>query len=145
MSISNPNDIDCPIFIFALEKYKEQNRGNPVDYDEFLEDYQRFWYIIKLLVIYRNSYELNIRLLFNHLTILSNNFGTTTAQILLRLVLDKGDYDVIRLAMTVLNFIGYIPDDKFMTIINEEYMLTDIPVDNDFIKFINKELDDANI
>lgn len=145
MNQISPNDTESNVYKFALQSYKKNTKSGQIDYDDFNEDYGRYWFVIKLLVVYRNSGEVNVRLLFNHLIILTNNFGAEAAQILLSLALDKGDYDVISLAMTALNCVGYIPDDKFMTIINEEYLLNDIPISTSFVTYINKELFDENI
>lgn len=117
---------------------------NKVDYEEFLEDYQRYWYIVKLLVIYRNSGELNVRLLFNHLIILSNNFGKESAEILLKIVLEKADYDVLSYTMTLLDYIGYMPENKVMSIMGEEYILSDIKYSEEFLKYVESKLDEAH-
>lgn len=143
MSSPVPNNPSCQIFQFSLDVYKKNSKALTVDYEEFVEEYSRFWYIIKLLVIYRNSGELNVRLLFNHLTILTNIFGIQSTQILMKLVLDKADYDIIVYALSLLHYIGFVPDDKFINIINEEYSLEAIPISHQFIKFMEEALDEA--
>lgn len=142
MSSPVPHNQECDIFKFAFDLYSKKSNANVVDIEEFIEDYSRFWYIIKLLVIYRNSGELNVRLLFNHLTILTNIFGLESSQILMKLVLDKADYDIVSYSMTLLYYIGFLPDDKFLKIIGDEYIL-DVPLSTEFIKYLEEKLDEA--
>jgi len=137
-----PYNTSCPIFKFAYEQYKLNSKLSSVDYDEFMEDYIRFWYIIKILVIYRNSGDLNIRLLFNHLITATNVFGLSSNQILLKLVLDKGDYEIIVYTMSLLHFIGFIPDDKILCILSEDILL-DVPISEEFLNDIKIKLDEA--
>lgn len=125
-----------------MSEYKLNSKHNKLDYEEFQEDYQRFWYLIKLLVIYRNSGEVNVRLMFNHLVILTNNFGHAAAEILMRVAIDKGDYDIIRYSMTILHYVGYIPDDRFMKLIDEEYVLQDIPLSTELLQAIEDKLNE---
>lgn len=85
--------------------------------------------------MYINSGEINTRLLFNHLTILMNMFGLETREILLKIALDKGNYEVIQYCMTLLYYIGFIPDNKLMDIIGDEYLL-DIPLSKEFLNYL---------
>lgn len=141
MSAPTPDNPDCPIYQFAFDTYK-LNAIDEVEMEEFLEDYTRFWYIIKILVIYRNSGEINVRLLFNHLIIVANNFGLDANQILMKILLDKGDYEIIQLGMTLLHYIGFIPDDKMLSILSDEYLL-DVPISEEFIAVLERGLDEA--
>lgn len=137
-----PDDISSEIFQYAYEKYKQENKHRPFSLNEedFKEDYQRFWYVIKILIMYQNSGSLNVRLLFNHLIILSNIFGKSLAEILLRLSIEKGNYEVISYTLSLLHYLGYIPDDKDVFIMGEEYLLTDIPIDSIIISRIEAGL-----
>lgn len=130
-----PYNKDCPIYQFALGAYQDNSNLKSIDIEEFVDDYSRFWYIIKLIVMYINSGEINTRLLFNHLTILMNMFGLETREILLKIALDKGNYEVIQYCMTLLYYIGFIPDNKLMDIIGDEYLL-DIPLSKEFLNYL---------
>lgn len=141
-----PDDKSSEIYQYAYNIYKEENKHNSLLMeDDFLEDYQRFWYIIKILIMYQNSGNLNVRLLFNHLIILSNVFGKGLSEILLRLSIEKGNYEVISHIISILYYLGYIPDDKDLFIMGEEYLLTDIPIDDIIIKKIEQGLSNENI
>lgn len=139
-----PDDTSNEIYIYAYSKYKEENSHRPfaLNEEDFIEDYQRFWYIIKLLIMYQNSGSLNVRLLFNHLIILSNVFGRSLAEILLRLSIEKGNYEVISYTLSILYYLGYIPDDKDIFIMGEEYLLTDIPIDDIITSKLEKGLNE---
>jgi hypothetical protein len=133
------DDVNDELFLYAVEQYKLHNKDKTVDISIIQEEYQRFWFIIKLLAVYRNSSELNVRLLLNHLIILTNLFEISAVTILLRIALDKGDYDIITYVLTLLSFIGYIPDDKHMYIMSEEYLLNDIPVNSELLRKLENE------
>lgn len=141
-----PDDASSEIYQYAYNIYKEENRHKPfLTEEDFVEDYQRFWYIIKILIMYQNSGSLNVRLLFNHLIILSNVFGKPLADILLRLSIEKGNYEVISYTISILYYLGHIPDDKDLFIMGEEYLLTDIPIDDIIISKIEEGLQNENI
>jgi hypothetical protein len=136
LSLPTPNNTECPIFQFALEQYKKHH--DEINEDDFVEDYSRFWYIIKLLVIYRNSGELNVRLLLNHVIILTNSFGTTTNQILIKLLLNKGEYEVLVHGVTLLVFLGYMPQNNMLNIMNEDYVI-DVPLSVELYNLLDEE------
>ena len=133
MSIKS-EDVTNELFLYAVEQYKLHNRGIQVDINIIKEEYQRFWFIIKLFSTYRNSGELNTRLLLNHFTILTNIFEISAVHILMAIALDKEDYDTISCVLTLLNFVGYVSDDRHLYIRQEEYILKDIPFDMPLMK-----------
>lgn len=128
MALIKSDDKINELFNYAIEQYKKHNSDKTVDVSIIKEEYQRFWFIIKLLAVYRNSGELNTRLLLNHLIILTNIFETSAVNILLKIALDRADYDIVSYVLTLLSFIGYIPEDKHLYIMDEEYLLEDIPL-----------------
>lgn len=138
-----PDQESCEIYQYAYEIYKKENSHKSVVWidEEFQEDYQRFWCVIGLLVRYQNSGNLNVQLLFNHLMICSNTFGKGLAEILLKLVIEKENYEVITYTLSLLYFLGYVPDNKMMNIMGEDYLLTEIPIDMEFIKILEVGLE----
>jgi hypothetical protein len=142
MASIRADDIDNEVFQYAVEKYKLHNKDKIVDVSIIQEEYNRFWFIIKILAVYRNSSELNGRLLINHMIILTNIFEISAVNILLRIALDKGDYDIISYVMTLLFFVGYIPDDRHLYIMGEEYLLTDVPINSELLKKLESSLND---
>ena len=108
--------------------------------DEFQEEYQRYWFVLKLLAIYRNRNEINVRLLLNHLVVLTNNFGQEASQILLKLSIEKADYDILSYVLTILTIIGFVPDNRLISILGEDYLLEDIPLDKKLEDTILQEI-----
>ena len=89
---------------------------------------------MKLFSTYRNSGELNIRLLLNHFIILTNVFQISAVHILLAIAIDKEDFDIISYTLTLLNFIGYVAEDRHFYIKEQEYLYIDIPFDRPLMK-----------
>ena len=75
------------INMFAMKHY-----DNPscVDEAEFLDDMKRFRYLKRLFRKYDTSGELKLRLIINHIIILSNVFGVDASTTLIVLQ-DRGD------------------------------------------------------
>lgn len=136
------DDYTCPVYQYALEQYKINSKRHNIDLEEFQEDYNRFWFVIKLLVIYRNKSELNTRLLFNHLIILVNNFGIGASKILLKIALEKGDYEIISYSLTLLDFIGFVPENRMIEIMGDDYLLSEIPINKNLLAYIKKDIED---
>ena len=122
-------DVTNELFLYAVEQYKISNNYNQVDMNNVKEEYQRFWLIMKLFSTYRNSGDLNVRLLLNHFIILTNIFQISAVHILLAIAIDKEDFDIISYTLTLLNFIGYVAEDRHFYIKEQEYLYIDIPFD----------------
>lgn len=122
-------DVTHELFQYAIEQYKLSNNYNQIDINNVKEEYQRFWLIMKIFSTYRNSGELNTRLLLNHFIILTNIFQISAVHILLAIALDKKDFDIISYTLTLLHFIGYVAEDRHFYIKEQEYLYTDIPFD----------------
>lgn len=127
-------DVTHELFLYAVEQYKISNNYNQVDLNSVKEEYQRFWLIIKLFSTYRNSGDLNVRLLLNHFIILTNIFQISAVHILLAIALDKEDFDIISYTLTLLNFIGYVAEDRHFYIKEQEHLYTDVPFDRPLMK-----------
>ena len=127
-------DITHELFLYAVEQYKLTNKYAQIDINLIREEYQRFWFIIKLLSTYRNSGELNIRLLLNHFIILTNIFEISAVHILLAIAIDREDFDIISYTLTLLHFVGYVAEDRHFYIREEEYLYKDIPFDLPLMK-----------
>lgn len=123
------DDVTSDLFLYAVEQYKLHNKDVQVDINIIKEEYQRFWFILKLFSIYKNSGELNTRLLLNHFIILTNIFEIAAVHILLEIAIDKEDYDIISYTLTLLNFVGYISTDKHFFIRNQEYLYQNVAFD----------------
>ena len=134
------DDVEGPIYQFALQAYKYNAKYSQIDMDEFQEEYQRYWFVLKLLAIYRNRNEINVRLLLNHLVVLTNNFGQEASQILLKLSIEKADYDILSYVLTILTIIGFVPDNRLISILGEDYLLEDIPLDKKLEDTILQEI-----
>ena len=127
-------DVTNELFLYAVEQYKISNNYNQVDMNNVKEEYQRFWLIMKLFSTYRNSGDLNVRLLLNHFIILTNIFQISAVHILLAIAIDKEDFDIISYTLTLLNFIGYVAEDRHFYIKEQEYLYIDIPFDRPLMK-----------
>lgn len=141
MAVYKLDNINNELFQYAVEQYKKHNSDLVVDIEIIQEEYLRFWYIIKLLAVYKNSNEINIRLLLNHLIILTNIFEIGAVTILLKIALDRGDYEIISYVITILSFIGYVSEDKRFNIMEDEYMLNDIPLNLELLKKLEKGIE----
>lgn len=134
------DDVSDPLFLYTVEQYKKSNNDLTVDIVIVQSEYQRFWFIMKMLAVYRNGGDLNTRLLLNHLIILTNIFELSAVSILLRIAIDKADYDILSYVMTILHFIGYVPDNKEFNIMGEEYILTDIPINTVLLQKLERDI-----
>lgn len=137
-------DTTHELFLYAIEQYKIRNKGLQIDINIIKEEYQRFWFIIKLFSTYRNSGELNTRLLLNHFIILTNVFEIAAVHILMAIALDKEDYDIISYTLTLLHFVGYVSVDRHLYIREQEYLLTDIPFDTQLLRKLEEILNEKN-
>lgn len=140
MALIKSEDITDSLFIFAIDEYKKYNNESTVDINIIRSEYQRFWFIIKILAMYRNGGELNSRLLLNHLIILTNVFEISAVDILLTIAIDKADYDILSYVITILHFIGYLPDNKEFNIMGEDYILSDIPINTTLIQKLERDI-----
>ncbi len=108
--------------------YASRNYYNPAAFtlDEFNEDMQRFKYVKRLLNRYTTSGTIQIQLVVNHIIVLCNVFGVGPATEMLLFKSDKHHYSSI---VTILRYLGYIDENIFTEILNDDkihLMLKDI-------------------
>lgn len=105
--------------IYAAKNYDIKRATAP---EEFFDDLKRFQYLKRLFKRYKDSDDLKIRLIMNHIIILYNCFGKiTTPMLFMRL---EGYHHYIKPFCEHLNYMPDIIEYKDKKIFN-----TDIPMD----------------
>ena len=105
------------INMFAMKHY-----DNPscVDEQEFLDDMKRFKYLKRLFRKYDTSKDLKMRLIINHIIILSNVFGVDAATTLLFFKIERNHWPILK---AFLVFLQYMPENDLIDVqINHEVM-----------------------
>ena len=105
------------INMFALKHY-----DNPtcIDEKEFLDDMKRFKYLKRLFRKYDTTKELKVRLILNHIIVLSNVFGVEAATTLLFFKIENQHWGLLK---TILVFLHYMPENDMTDIrINQKVM-----------------------
>src|SRR5574343_530062 len=94
-----------------FELYAAKHYDNPrcLDIEEFYDDLARFKYIKRLLRKYKQSGELQERLILNHFIILYNVFGIEAAN---RMVFFKMEPELWPAVKTVLGYLNYLPESE---------------------------------
>ena len=89
------------INMFAMKHY-----DNPscVDEAEFLDDLKRFKYLKRLFRKYDTSGELKVRLIVNHIIILSNVFGVDATTTLLFFKIEVEHWSLLKTFLVYLHF-----------------------------------------
>ena len=89
------------INMFAMKHY-----DNPscVDEAEFLDDLKRFKYLKRLFRKYDTSGELKVRLIVNHIIILSNVFGVDATTTLLFFKIEVEHWSLLKTFLVYLTF-----------------------------------------
>ena len=94
---------------FSLYAAKNYNNPQCLDVEEFNDDLARFKYIKRLLRKYRQTGEIQERLVLNHLIILYNVFGIEAAN---RMVFYKLEEELWPAVKTFLVFLSYLPENE---------------------------------
>ena len=105
------------IMMFAMKHY-----DNPscVDRKEFLDDMKRFKYLKRLFRKHDTSGELKMRLIINHIIILSNVFGVEAATTLLFFKIEKNHWPLLK---TFLVYLHFMPENDLVEVpINHQVM-----------------------
>ena len=105
------------INMFAMKHY-----DNPscVDESEFLDDLKRFKYLKRLFRKYDTSGELKVRLIVNHIIILSNVFGIDATTTLLFFKIEVEHWSLLK---TFLVYLHFMPENDLVEVpINHEAM-----------------------
>jgi len=106
------------INMFAMKHY-----DNPscVDEAEFLDDMKRFRYLKRLFRKYETSGELKLRLIINHIIILSNVFGVDATTTLLFFKTEVEHWSLLK---TFLVYLHFMPENDLVEIpINHTVMV----------------------
>jgi len=77
--------------------------------EDFEEDISRFKYVLRLLRKYKDTGEINVRLVLNHIIVIYNVFEISAAN---RMMFFRIDDDLHRILKTFLIFLNYITDDQ---------------------------------
>ena len=98
------------INMFAMKHY-----DNPscVDESEFLDDLKRFKYLKRLFRKYDTSGELKVRLIVNHIIILSNVFGVDATTTLLFFKIEVEHWSLLK---TFLVYLHFMPENDLIEI-----------------------------
>ncbi len=105
------------INMFAMKHY-----DNPscVDEAELLDDLKRFKYLKRLFRKYDTSGELKVRLIVNHIIILSNVFGVDATTTLLFFKIEREHWSLVK---TFLVYLHFMPENDLIEVpINHEAM-----------------------
>ena len=105
------------INMFAIKHY-----DNPscVDEQEFLDDMKRFKYLKRLFRKHDTSGELKMRLIINHIIILSNVFGVDAATTLLFFKIERNHWSLLK---TFLVYLSFMPENDLIEVpINHQVM-----------------------
>ena len=98
------------INMFAMKHY-----DNPscVDEAEFLDDLKRFKYLKRLFRKYDTSEELKVRLIINHIIVLSNVFGVDATTTLLFFKIEQKHWSLLK---TFLVYLHFMPENDLIEI-----------------------------
>ncbi len=103
--------------MFAMKHY-----DNPscVDEAEFWDDLKRFRYLKRLFRKYDTSGELKMRLIINHIIILSNVFGVDATTTLLFFKIERNHWSLLK---TFLVYLHFMPENDLIEVpINHQVM-----------------------
>lgn len=93
---------------------------------EFYDDLKRFKYLKRLFRRYKITHEMKIRLVLNHIVVLSNVFGVEGAITLLLFKIDKEYWPILK---AIFNYLDYLYPHEFIDMKadrNTEEMLTQL-------------------
>ena len=98
------------INMFAMKHY-----DNPscVDEVEFLDDMKRFRYLKRLFRKFDTSGELKVRLIVNHIIILSNVFGVDATTTLLFFKIEPNHWSLLK---TFLVYLHFMPENDLVEV-----------------------------
>jgi len=123
---------DSNIELYAIKYYINHNC---IDKEEFIEDYNRFKYIKRLVKKYVQSGELRERLILNHLVILFNTFETKACIRMLYFKM-KEYFHILKPFLILMNRLPKEIKDENNQIVYMSY----IPLDNNIVEVIRKNI-----
>ena len=106
----------------TIEVFAKRHYNNPSDIDrqEFEDDMKRFKYLKRLFRKYDTSGELKLRLIINHIIILSNVFGVDASTTLLFFKIDDIHWSLLK---TFLVYLQFMPENDLIEVpINHQVM-----------------------
>jgi len=122
---------DQTFMIFAIKAYDKPN----CVMSEFYEDLKRIKYVKRLFIKYHKDKEIKERLVINHLIVLYNVFGATSATRMLFYKIDEKYYSTLK---TFLIFLNYMPN-IIMGIRGKNIRSPDIQVDLKLAEILRKQ------
>ena len=122
---------DENFMIFAIKAYDKPN----CVMSEFYEDLKRIKYVKRLFIKYHKDKEIKERLVINHLIVLYNVFGATSATRMLFYKIDEKYYSTLK---TFLIFLNYMPN-IIMGIRGKNIRSPDIQVDLKLAEILRKQ------
>ena len=111
---------DENFMMYAMKAYKSPH----CIMSEFEGDIKRTKYLKRLFRRFKVTKSLKERLILNHIILLNNVFGTSTARILFYKI-DERDYDILK---TFLVYLNYMPE-KIIGIRGKTLLSSDILID----------------
>jgi len=98
--------------IFSAKNYLNEKC---LSEEEFLEDYAKFGLVKKLVKKLANDKKVNIRLLCNHMLLVTNTFDMQAVKSILHFGATDAEISVTKTVMNYFGFIGYLelPNVKF--------------------------------
>ena len=98
------------INMFAIKHY---DYPSCVDEQEFLDDMKRFKYLKRLFRKYDTSEELKVRLIINHIIVLSNVFGVDATTTLLFFKIEQKHWSLLK---TFLVYLHFMPENDLIEV-----------------------------
>lgn len=108
---------DDNFLLYAANNYRNKQCS---DAEEFYDDLNRFKYIKRLISRYRQSGELQERLLINHVVILANVFGIEAAVRMLWYKINQSNWDIIK---TILIYLDYIKEEDSIEVGLDQHLV----------------------
>ena len=114
---------------FLMYAMKEYMNPQCLDVQEFYDDLKKIKYLTRLFNQYKNDNTLKERLIFNHLIVFYNMFGTEAATRILFYKIEKEYWSILK---TFLLYLNYMPE-KIKSIRGETIYDSSIKLDEGII------------
>jgi hypothetical protein len=94
---------------FELYAARHYRNNQCLDIKDFYEDMSRFSYVLRLLRKYKDTNEINTRLVLNHIITIYNVYDISAAN---KMMFFKIDDDLHSVLKTFLIFLNYLPESQ---------------------------------
>jgi hypothetical protein len=94
---------------FELYAARHYRNNQCLDIKDFYEDMSRFSYVLRLLRKYKDTNEINTRLVLNHIITIYNLYDISAAN---KMMFFKIDDDLHSVVKTFLIFLNYLPESQ---------------------------------